>query len=439
MVSISNLLIGLMISFTTSFLLTFPVRKLAYRLKVMDYPELRKIHTKITPRMGGLAIFFGVVAGMIYLQPTIPHFLSICLGAVVIMLTGLLDDRYQLRPLVKLTGQIIAAVLLLSSGLIIEKITIPLIGVIPLNYFVGVILTFFWIIGVTNAINLIDGLDGLATGVTTIALSSILVMAFIDQHAFVIMICITLIGSNLGFLPHNFYPAKIYMGDTGSLFLGYSVAVISVLGLMKSITFFSFIIPILVLAIPIFDTLFSILRRMINKKNILSPDNQHIHYQLIAAGFSHRATVLILYGFSILFGFLGVIFSYASFAFALILSFVILLLLHLFAEMTGVVKGGRTPVIDTVKKTAKKTKKELKDKVEPSRQEPQQQEEMNTDTEAVDEQPEEPALPIDEASTEEEDTYDESPEQVEDTTDEPQSSEEDDDNMGGHQRERGYS
>ncbi|MFG6114126.1 glycosyltransferase family 4 protein [Halobacillus sp. MO56] len=359
MFDISNLLIGLVIAFVTSFLLTFPVRKIAKKLKVMDYPELRKIHTTVTPRMGGMAIFAGVVAGLLYLQPNIEHFWAICLGATVIMLTGLLDDRYQIRPLIKLTGQIIAAVLLISSGLIIENLTIPLIGMIPLNDFAGVILTFFWIIGVTNAINLIDGLDGLATGVTTIALTSIMVMAFIDHHAAAVMICVAIIGSNLGFLPHNFYPAKIYMGDTGSLFLGYSVAVISVLGLMKSITFFSFIIPILVLAIPIFDTLFSILRRIRNKQSIMSPDSQHIHYQLIAAGLSHRSTVLILYGFSALFGFLGIIFSYASFALALGLTFLFLLLLQLFAEMTGVIKGGKKPVIDTVKKkTAKSDKKE---------------------------------------------------------------------------------
>ncbi|WP_085506209.1 glycosyltransferase family 4 protein [Thalassobacillus devorans] len=361
MLAINNLLIGLVISFGTSFLLTFPVRKLAQKLKVMDYPELRKIHTTVTPRMGGLAIFAGAVAGLVYFQPTNDFFWPISIGAAIVTLTGLLDDRYQLRPLVKLTGQIIAAVILISSGLVMENLTIPLIGQIPLNHFVGVILTFFWIIGVTNAINLIDGLDGLATGVTTIALTSITVMAFIDNHAAAVMFCVVLIGSNLGFLPHNFYPAKIYMGDTGSLFLGYSVAVISVVGLMKSITFFSFIIPILVLAIPIFDTMFSILRRLRNKQNIMSPDSQHIHYQLIAAGLSHRTTVLILYGFSAFFGFLGVIFSYASFALALGLTFLILVLLHLFAEMTGVLRGGKKPVIDTVKKTASKSSKKEKD------------------------------------------------------------------------------
>lgn len=362
MIEISNLLIALLLSFLTSYLLTFPVRKLAVKWKVMDYPELRKIHTQITPRMGGVSIFAGTVVGLLYLQPDIPHFFSIYLGATIIMITGLLDDRYQLRPLAKLSGQVIAAALLLFSGMLIENITIPLYGMIELNPFFSAVVTFFWIIGITNAINLIDGLDGLATGVSTIALISVTIMAFIDAQIAVVLICFALIGSNLGFLVHNFYPAKIYMGDTGSLFLGYSVAVLSMLGLFKSLTFFSFVIPILVLALPIFDTLFSILRRIINKKPVMEADNQHIHYQLIAAGFSHRTTVLILYAFSAFFGALAIFFSYASFALSLGITFLIVLILQIFAEMTGVIRGGKKPIIDTVKNTAAKSTKRDKKK-----------------------------------------------------------------------------
>ncbi|WP_425441674.1 MraY family glycosyltransferase [Thalassobacillus cyri] len=344
----------------TSYLLTFPVRKLAVKWKVMDYPELRKIHTQITPRMGGVSIFAGTVVGVLYLQPEIPHFWAVYLGATIIMITGLLDDRYQLRPLAKLSGQIVAAALLLFSGLLIENITIPLFGMIHLNLFFSALITFFWIIGITNAINLIDGLDGLATGVSTIALISITIMAFIDSQIAVVLLCFALIGSNLGFLIHNFFPAKIYMGDTGSLFLGYSVAVLSMLGLFKSLTFFSFVIPILVLAVPIFDTLFSIIRRLINKRPVMEADNQHIHYQLIATGFSHRTTVLIIYLFSAVFGALAILFSYTPFLLTLGITVFVVFILHLFAEMTGVVKGGKKPVIDTVKSTAKAVKKEKK-------------------------------------------------------------------------------
>src|SRR5699024_4942308 len=158
-------------------------------------------------------------------------------GAIVIVVTGALDDRFSLQPVIKLTGQLIAAALLISSGLIIERITIPFLGIVDLGFF-SVLLTVLWIVGITNAINLIDGLDGLATGVSTIALSSMFVMAIIDFRLMAAYLCIVMIGANLGFLYHNFHPAKIYMGDTGSNFLGYMIAVISILGLFKNIALF---------------------------------------------------------------------------------------------------------------------------------------------------------------------------------------------------------
>ena len=352
-----DLLIAIVISLATSYLLVFPVMKLAVKWKMMDYPELRKIHKEITPRMGGLAIFGGVVAGMLYVRPDIPYFLPICIGAFIIVLTGLLDDRYQIRPIYKLTGQVSAAAVLILSGLKMDVLSIPFLGMITLNEPISILFTFFWIIGITNAINLIDGLDGLAAGVSTISLISIAVMALaIEPQVAIVYLCVVLIGSNIGFLFHNFYPAKIYMGDTGSLFLGYSMAVISMVGLFKNVTLFSFVIPIIVLAIPVFDTLFSILRRIINKQKIMMPDNKHIHYQILAAGFSHRATVLIIYAFSALFGFLALLFSLTSFGISLIITFVLLLLLHLFAEMTGVVYRGKRPLIDLISKQEKKKK-----------------------------------------------------------------------------------
>ncbi|WP_318036175.1 MraY family glycosyltransferase [Halobacillus amylolyticus] len=298
---------------------------------------------------------------MLYIRPDIEYWPSICIGATIIVITGLLDDRYQIRPLIKLAGQVAAASVIIFSGLQIDILTIPFLGMIPINDALSIPLTFFWVIGITNAINLIDGLDGLATGVTTISLISVAVMALaIEPQLSIVYLCIVLIGSNLGFLVHNFYPAKIYMGDTGSLFLGYSMAVISMVGLFKNVTLFSFIIPIIVLAIPLFDTLFSILRRVINKQKIMMPDNKHIHYQILAAGFSHRATVLIIYGFSALFGFLAILFSLTSFAISLGITFLILLLLHLFAEMTGVVSKGKRPVIDMIIKQKKNKKSKQK-------------------------------------------------------------------------------
>lgn len=344
-----DLAIAFLIALISSFVLTYPVKKLAIKWKAVDLPNYRKIHTKVTPRLGGLAIFIGAFLGVLYLRPSHEHLPEILLGAIVIVLTGALDDRFSIRPVIKLTGQLIAASFLVSSGLIIERITLPFIGIVDLG-FVSVLITVLWVVGITNAINLIDGLDGLATGVSTIALTSMFVMAIIDSRIMAAYLCIVLIGANLGFLYHNFYPAKIYMGDTGSNFLGYMIATISMLGLFKNITLFSFIIPVIVLAVPIFDTLFAIVRRAYNKESIMMPDNKHIHYQLLAKGYSHRKTVLIIYAFSALFGIMAVLFSNASIATALIITFFVLVLLHIFAEVAGLVMGGKRPVLDILAK-----------------------------------------------------------------------------------------
>lgn len=345
-----DLFIAFFIALISSYVFTIPVRKFAIRTGAMDVPDHRKIHKKPTPRLGGIAIFLGAFLGALYLQPRHEYIVEILLGAIVIIITGALDDRFSLKPVVKLTGQLIAASFLLSSGLIIERITLPVFEIVELGVF-SVFVTLLWIVGITNAINLIDGLDGLATGVSTIALTSMFIMAIIDVRVMAAYLCVVLIGANLGFLYHNFYPAKIYMGDTGSNFLGYMIAVVSILGLFKNIALFSFIIPIIVLAVPIFDTLFAIIRRALNKENIMVADNKHVHYQLINAGYSHRTAVLILYAFSALFGVMAILFSGASITTSLIITFFVLLLLQMFAEIAGVVFGGKRPMLDLLKKS----------------------------------------------------------------------------------------
>lgn len=349
MLNYVDLMIASFIALISTFLLTFLVKKLAIKFHIVDFPNQRKIHKKVTPRIGGLAIFLGAALGLLYLQPEHIHLLEISLGAVVIVITGMLDDKYDIRPVVKLSGQLIATSFLISSGLIIERVTLPFIGMIDLGVF-SVLITVLWVVGITNAINLIDGLDGLATGVSTIALLSMFVMAIVDLQIFAAYLSIVIIGANLGFLYHNFYPAKIYMGDTGSNFLGYMIAVISMLGLFKNIALFSFIIPVIVLAVPIFDTLFAIIRRASNKQKIMKPDNKHIHYQLLRAGFSHRQAVLIIYAFSLLFGVLAIVFSEASFMISVIVTLVVLVLIHILAELAGLVMGGKRPVVDGILK-----------------------------------------------------------------------------------------
>jgi len=342
-----ELTIALFMSALATFILTFFVKEFAVKFKFIDIPDFRKIHITPTPRLGGLAIYFGFLIGLLYLEPHAKHLPAIIIGSGIIVLTGALDDRYGIRAVIKLSGQISGAAVLVFSGLVIERVTLPFFGMIDLGVF-GIILTLLWIVGITNAINLIDGLDGLATGVSTIALSSMFVMAIMQGQVVAAYLSIVLIGSNLGFLYHNFYPAKIYMGDTGSNLLGYMIAVISILGLFKNIAIFSFIIPIVILAVPIFDTLFAIVRRALNKQKIMAPDNKHIHYQLLNAGFSHRQSVLIMYAFSLVFGILAIVSTQVAIITTLIITMFVIALLYILAELAGLIRGGRRPVVNYV-------------------------------------------------------------------------------------------
>lgn len=354
-----DLMIASFLALMTTFLSTFIIKKIALKLNVVDIPNHRKIHTTPTPLLGGLAIFIGFFVGLLYLRPMHDHYFEIMLGALVIIITGILDDKFDLRPVIKFGGQVIAATFLISSGLIIEKFTLPVIGVVDLGVF-SVLITILWVVGITNAVNFMDGLDGLATGISTIAISTMLIMAIIDMQVFAAYLCVVLIGANIGFLYHNFYPAKIYMGDTGSNFLGYMIAVISILGLFKNIALLGFVIPVVVLAVPIFDTLFAIIRRVRNKQSISTPDNKHIHYQLIRVGLTHRQSVLVMYAFSVLFGIIAVLFAKTSYTITLIVLIIALFLIHILAEIAGLVMNGKRPVVDFIMKLLGMKKKEQK-------------------------------------------------------------------------------
>lgn len=349
--------IAFLIAGITTYLATFLVKKFAVKIGAVDFPNHRKIHKIVKPRLGGIAIFIGAFLGALYLHPYHEHLPEILFGAIVILLTGSLDDRFGIRPVIKLGGQLIAASFLISDGLIIERLTLPFLGMVDLGFF-SVLITVLWVVGITNAINLIDGLDGLATGVTAIAFMSMLVMAIIDGQFVAAVLCIVFIGANIGFLFHNFYPAKIYMGDAGSNLLGYMIAVVSMLGLFKNIALLGFIIPIIVLAVPIFDTLYAIVRRAHKKGSIMAADNKHIHYRLMENGYSHRKAVLIIYAFSALFGAMAVLFSNSSIMLSIIIMFFILILLHLLAEVSGLVLNGKQPVLDMLGKIFLRRKRE---------------------------------------------------------------------------------
>ncbi|TXC90962.1 undecaprenyl/decaprenyl-phosphate alpha-N-acetylglucosaminyl 1-phosphate transferase [Metabacillus litoralis] len=342
-------IVAFILSFAVAVLITPLVKKIAIKIGATDQPNTRKIHKEIMPRMGGLAIFIGVIAGFLYLKPQSLYMTEVIIGAFIIILIGILDDRFTLQARYKFLGQLIAAIVVASSGLLVDKFTIPFFGIVQLDFW-SYPVTVLWIVAITNAINLIDGLDGLAAGVSSIAMTSILIMAFADSQIVVIALCTILIGSSLGFLVHNFYPAKIFMGDTGALFLGYSISIISMLGLFKNLTLFSFVIPIIVLAVPIFDTVFAIIRRFLNKRSIAAPDKLHLHYCLVDLGFSHRTSVLIIYFFSACFGFSAIIFSNATLWLSLLLMMILLLAIQFIAELVGLIGMNRKPLINTFRR-----------------------------------------------------------------------------------------
>ena len=344
-----TLLVVLLLVFIVSLFLTPVIIKFAYKIGAVDKPNYRKVHQKVMPRIGGLTIFLSFLIGVFILRPESPDLLPILAGAFVIIIIGIIDDITELSALYKLLGQSFAAVIVISSGLYMQMITLPIIGPVELGT-IGIPLTFLWIIGVTNAINLIDGLDGLAAGVSSIVLVGIATIAFLDGHLFIFTITTLLLFSILGFLPYNFFPAKVFMGDTGALFLGFMLSVISLLG-FKGVTLFSIIIPIVILGVPISDTLFAIIRRVVNKKKLSAPDKSHLHHCLLRNGFSHRNTVLMIYLLSTFFMISAILLSQATFAGALLIVFVVLFVTEIVAEKVGLLDMKFTPLLNLIDKT----------------------------------------------------------------------------------------
>lgn len=338
----------LLLCFLGTVLLTPFIKKLAFKVGATDKPNHRKVHAKIMPRMGGLAIFISFVIGVFLLGLNNIHTIPILTGSFIIVLTGIIDDIFDISAKVKLFGQIVAAlVVVFWGGLHIEFINLPFGGKLEFGM-LSIPITLLWIVGITNAINLIDGLDGLAAGVSSIAFITILGMAIIKGDLYVATLSAVILASTIGFLIYNFHPAKIFMGDTGSLFLGYIISVISLLG-FKNITFISLIIPILILGVPISDTFFAIIRRLVNKKPLSAPDKSHLHHCLLRVGFSHRQTVILIYAIAALFGLAAFIFSMSTMWGSLILITVILLALEIFVESIGLIDDDYQPLLRFLK------------------------------------------------------------------------------------------
>lgn len=310
-----NFIIPFIVALIISFSLTPAVRKMAIKIGAVDIPkDDRRVHDGPMPFLGGVAIFAGVViTGLIFL-PLNKSNISILIGGTLIVISGILDDLRDLSPKAKLLFQLGAGLVLIIGGVKVDFITNPFSNSNSLIFlkWMSIPITLFWVAGITNTVNLIDGLDGLAAGVAMISSISLMLVAAKFGYKEITILSAILAGSCLGFLPFNFNPAKIFMGDTGALFLGFMLAAISIEGVMKSVATIAVVVPIIILGVPIFDTTFAIFRRLLNGQSIMAADKGHLHHRLLNRGFTQKETVLILYGVSSIFGLFAVLIAKAN-------------------------------------------------------------------------------------------------------------------------------
>jgi len=321
-----DIAIAFVLAFITTFAITPLTIKLAQKIGATDKPkDERRINQITMPRLGGLAIIIGFLVSIIYLlivlsvENTINllednnniKLIGFLIGGLIIALVCFIDDLKDLPPTVKLVAQIIAAVIVVVCGLRIENINIPFLYKIGLPNISSIIVTICWIVGITNAINLIDGLDGLSSGIALISCVSMLIIFALNSSPIIAILLITaLAGALSGFLPFNFNPAKTFMGDTGSNFLGYCLSVISIFGVAKTYTLVVIVAPLIVLALPVLDTFAAIIRRIIKGKSIkaiLKPDKEHFHHILLKHGFTQKEAVLTMYGVTAALGIFSIV------------------------------------------------------------------------------------------------------------------------------------
>lgn len=326
-------------------LVTVPlVKKIANHVGALDIPNERKVHKKPMPRMGGLAIYFAFLIGYILFGQISVKMISVLIGSFIIILTGIMDDIKPISAKTKLIGQILASLVVVFYGNIVLK-DISAFGIyIDFGIFAYPI-TILFIISCINCLNLIDGLDGLAAGISSIFFLTVGIITFIrGEFGLPYELTFILLGASLGFLVHNFNPASIFMGDTGSMFLGFIIAVITLLG-FKNVMMSSIIIPLLILAIPILDTLFAIIRRKLKGESISKPDKFHIHHQLLNRNFSQKATVLIIYAINVLFSLASIVYILKNRELGYIIYGILLIIFVTFIMKTNIIvehKKGET-------------------------------------------------------------------------------------------------
>jgi len=325
-----DIIIAFLLAFITAFMITPKTIKLAKKLGAVDNPkDERRINKVVMPRLGGVAVVCGFLVSILYLIISLTlesqlnlkegnyHFkmIGFFIGMTIIVCTCFVDDVKGLGAITKLIAQIIAACVVVSSGIRINILNIDFFRQFSdsVNFLntISTIITIAWIVGLTNAINLIDGLDGLSSGISIISCVSMLIVFILNGSPAISIILITsLIGALVGFLPYNLNPAKTFIGDTGSNFLGYTLGVVSIIGVAKTYTALVVVLPIIILGLPIFDTIFAIIRRIIKNKSlrgIMKPDAGHLHHKLLRHGFSQKESVLILYCVSASLGMFAII------------------------------------------------------------------------------------------------------------------------------------
>ena len=327
----------LLVAFVVAAAVTPAAIKIAPKIGAMDIPkDERRMHKKPMPRFGGIAIYLGILAALAVFALKDKGITSVMTGCTLIYMLGLIDDLKDLKPLVKLCGQIVCATVVYIMGVRIEFIT---------NYFgpgnmafgdvACFIITVLWLIAITNAVNLIDGLDGLAAGIAAISALCIGYVAYIHGQYVPTLAMMAIAGAALGFLPYNFNPAKIFMGDSGSELLGFSIAAVSILGTVKSATIVVVIIPALVLGLPIFDTVMAIFRRLAKHQSIGTADKDHLHHRIMKAGFGQKREVMILYCISGIMGIVAVLYSRGLTVEYLGLTAVAIMLIYVLLSDTG--------------------------------------------------------------------------------------------------------
>ena len=335
-----------LIAIIISIIITPAVIRLAAATGAMDKPDARKVHKKPIPRIGGLGIYFACIVSVIAMtiltdfeSEHTTEVIGLLISGSFIVFVGIVDDYKNLPAKTKLLGQIIAAVILVFIfDVRIDFLSDPFGDYIYLESFVAVPLTLFWLVGLTNTVNLIDGLDGLAAGVSAIAAITIMLVALEQNFLLVAVLTAALAGAAAGFLFYNSHPARIFMGDTGSMFLGFMLAGISVIGAVKSATNIALVVPILALGVPIFDTTFAIIRRLIGGQPIFKPDKGHLHHRLLSIGFTQRQAVFLMYVISAMLGLSAVALTEVSRQMAMLILLVVVVAILYGAKRLGILR-----------------------------------------------------------------------------------------------------